>query len=136
VGDVAVERDARGRMGGGAFIEPSITRAGLTVVGVGTLLGAVLVGVVEFVLIRTLLPKVVTRAAVDSVSEVFPALGASLLASERRDTGRDVFGGDKVVDSRRIWLTLLGAGVVPAIPLTLILRFICDLSARHTGGEI
>jgi hypothetical protein len=98
---------------------------GLTVVGVGTLLSAVLVGVVDVALIRTLLPKVVTRATVDGASEVFPALGASLLASERRDAGRDVLFGEKAFDSRRIWLTLPGAGVAPAVPLTLIRRFIC-----------
>jgi hypothetical protein len=125
VGDVVVESDARGRTGGGPK-ELSIVRAGLTVVGVGTLLlGAVLGGVVVVALIRTLLPKAVTRAIVEGGSEVFPALGASLLASERREAGR-VFGGEKVLDSRRIWLTLLGAGVAPAVPLTLIRRFICD----------
>jgi hypothetical protein len=77
-------------------------------------------------LIRTLLPRVVTRVVVEECSEVFPALGGtSLLASDRRDAGR-VFGGERVLDSRRIWLTLPGAGVVPAVPLTLIRRFICD----------
>lgn len=107
-------------------MEPSIARAGLMVVGVGTLLGPVLlVGVVDVVLIRTLLPKVVVRAVVDDASEAFPALGASLAASERREVGRDVFGGERVLDSRRIWLTLLEVDIVPAVPLTLIRRFIC-----------
>jgi hypothetical protein len=125
VGDVEVESDARGRTGGGP-IEPSIDRAGFTVVGVGTLvLDAVLGGVVAVALIRTLLPKAVTRAVIGGSSEVFPALGASLLASERREVGRDVFGGEKVLDSRRVWPILLGAGVVPTVPLTLIRRFIC-----------
>jgi hypothetical protein len=73
------------------------------VVGVGTLvLDAVLGGVVAVALIRTLLPKAVTRAVIGGGSEVFPALGASLLASERREVGRDVFGGEKVLDSRRV----------------------------------
>jgi hypothetical protein len=125
VGDVMVESDARGRTGGGP-IEPSTVRVGFTVVGVGTLLfDAEVGGVVVVVLIRTLLPKVVTRATVEGGSEVFPALGASLLASERRDAGR-VFGGEKVLDSRRTWPTLFKAGVVPAVPLTLIRRFNCD----------
>jgi hypothetical protein len=124
VGDVVVESDARGRTGGGP-IEPSTARAGFMVDGVGILLlDAVLGGVVDVVLIRTLFPSAVTRAVVEDGSEVFPALGASLLASERRDTGR-VFGGESVVDSRRIWPTLLGAGVVPVAPLTLIRRFVC-----------
>lgn len=124
VGDVVVESDARGRTEGGP-IEPSTARAGFMVDGVGILLlDAALGGVVDVVLIRTLLPSAVTRAVVEGGSEVFPALGASLLASERRDVGR-VFGGEKVVDSRRIWPTLLGAGVVPAVPLTLIRRFVC-----------
>jgi len=124
VGDVVVESDARGRTGGGP-IEPSTARAGFMVDGVGILLlDAVLGGVVDVVLIRTLLPSAVTRAVIEGGSEVFPALGASLLASERRDAGR-VFGGERVVDSRRIRPTLLGAGVVPAVPLTLIRRFVC-----------
>lgn len=90
------------------------------------LVDAVPGGVIAVALIRTLLPRVVTRVVVDGCSEVFPALvGTSLLASDRRDAGR-VFGGEKVLDSRRIWLALLGAGVVPAVPLTLIRRFICD----------
>ena len=123
VGDVVVESDARGRTGGGPM-EPSTARKGFTVVGVGILLlDAELGGVVDVVLIRTLLPKAVTRAVAEGGSEVFPALGASLLASERRDAGR-VFGREKVLDSRRIWPTLLGAGVVPTVPLTLIRRFI------------
>jgi hypothetical protein len=96
------------------------------VVGVGTLLLVTLGGVVTVELIRTLLPNAETRVVVEGGSEVFPALGASLLASERREIGRDVLGGEKVLDSRRIWLTLPGAGVVPAVPLTLIRRFICD----------
>ena len=63
-----VESDARGRAGGGP-IEPSIVRAGFTVVGVRTLpLDVVLGGVVAVVLIRTLLPKVVTRATVEGGS--------------------------------------------------------------------
>jgi hypothetical protein len=96
-------------------------------VGVGILLLDVLLGgVVAVVLIRTLLPRVVTRVAVEGGSEAFPALGTSLPASERRDAGRDVLGGEKVLDSRRRWLTLPGAGVAPAVPLTLIRRFICD----------
>lgn len=122
-----VESDARCRVGGGP-IEPSIVRTGFTVVGVGTLLvDAVPGGVIAVALIRTLLPRVVTRVAVEECSDVFPAAlgGTSLLASDRRDAGR-VFGGEKVLDSRRIWLALPGAGVVPAVPLTLIRRFICD----------
>ena len=103
--------------------------------GVEALLDAVLGGVTAVVLIRTLLPKVVTRAVVESDSEVFPALDTSLLASERRDKGRDVLGGEKV-DSRRIWLTLLGAGVVPAVPLTLIRRFSCDVVAIQHGEKM
>jgi hypothetical protein len=135
VGDVVVESDARGRVGGGP-IEPSIVRAGFTVVGVGTLLFEVLLGGVTAVaLIRTLLPKVVTRAVVEGGSEGFPTLGASLPASDRRDIGRDVHGGDKVVDSRRAWPTLFGAGVAPAVPLTLIRRFICDGSTHLTHGR-
>ena len=120
-----MESDARGRTGGGP-IELSIVRAGFMVVGVGTLLLAVLGGVVTVELIRTLLPRAVTRVVVDGGSEIFPTLGASLLASERREAGRVVLGGEKVLDSRRIWLILFGAGVVPAVPLTLIRRFICD----------
>ena len=103
VGEVVVERDARCR--GGGPIEPSMAvRAGLMVVGVGTLLVAVPVGVVAVAFIRTLLPSVVTRAAVvEDASRAFPALGASLLSSERRDAGREVWlGGEKVVDSRRV----------------------------------
>ena len=125
VGDVVVESDARGRTGGG-LIEPSTVRAGFMVVGVGTLLLVVLGGVVTIELIETLLPKAVARAVVVGGAEAFPTLGASLLASERREIGRDVLGGEKVLDSRRVWLTLLGAGVVPAGPLTLIRRFVYD----------
>jgi len=97
-----VENDARCLAGGGP-IEPSTVRAGFTVVGVGTLLvDAVPGGVIAVALIRTLLPRVVTRVAVEECSEVFPALaGTSLLASDRRDAGR-VFGGENVLDSRRI----------------------------------
>ena len=97
-----VENDARCRVGGGP-IEPSTVRAGFTVVGVGTLLvDAVPGGVIVVALIRTLLPRVVTRAVAEECSEVFPTLGGtSLLASDRRDAGR-VFGGEKVLDSRRI----------------------------------
>ncbi len=128
-----VESDARCRAGGGP-IEPSIVRVGFTVVGVGTLLlDAVPGGVIAVALIRTLLPNVVTRAAVEGGSEVFPTAlgGTSLLASDSRDAGREVFGGEKVLDSRRIWLlTLLGAVVVPAVPLTLIRRFIYDGSVH------
>ena len=105
VGEVVVERDARCR--GGGPIEPSMAvRAGLMVVGVGTLLVVVPVGVVAVAFIRTLLPSVVTRAAVvvvEDASETLPTLGASLLSSERRDAGREVWlGGEKVVDSRRV----------------------------------
>lgn len=132
-----MESDARGRTGGGP-IEPSTVRAGFMVVGVGTLLLVVLGGVVTVELIRTLLPNAVTRVVVEGDSEVFPTLGASLLASERREAGRDVLGGEKVLDSRRIWLTLLGAGVVPAVPLTLIRRFICDngLLVEHERNTV
>lgn len=132
-----MESDARGRTGGGP-IDPSIVRAGLMVVGVGTLLLVVLGGVVTVELIRTLLPKAATRVVVEGGSDVFPTLGASLLASERREAGRDVLGGEKVLDSRRIWLILLGAGVVPAVPLTLIRRFICDdgLLVEHGGNTV
>ena len=95
VGDIVVESDARCRI--------STARAGSTVKGVGILLDAVLGGVVEVVLIRTLLPSAATRAVVENSSEVFSAFGASLLASERREAGR-VFDGERVavVDSRRI----------------------------------
>jgi hypothetical protein len=126
MGEVVVESEARWRAGGGP-IEPSIVRVGLTVVGVGSLL-VVLVGDVAVAFIRTLLPSVVTRVVVvvvEDASETLPAFGASLLSSERRDAGRDEWpGGEKaVVDSRRIWPTLLGAGVGPAVPLTLMRRF-------------
>ena len=121
VGDVVVERDARCRGG-------PIELVGLTVVGVGTLLVVVvLVGVVvAVVFIRTLLPSVVTRAVLaEDTSGALPAFGASLLSSERRDAGREVWlGGEKeLVDSRRMWPTLFGAGVGPAVPLMLIRRF-------------
>jgi hypothetical protein len=121
VGEVVVaEREARWRAAGGGPIEPSIVRVGLMVVGVGSLLVVVvvLVGVVVAVeFMRTLLPSVVTP-------EALPAFGASLLSSERRDAGRDEWpGGENVVDSRRMWPTLLGAGVGPAVPLTLMRRF-------------
>lgn len=131
-----VESDARDRAGGGP-IEPSTTRAGFTVVGVGALLldAVLLGGVTTVVLIRTLLPKVVTRGVVED-SEVFPALDTSLPASERRDKGRAVLGGEKVLDSRRIWLILPGAGVVPAVPLTLIRRFSCDVVAIQHGQKM
>lgn len=91
------ERDARCRAaGGGGPIEPPSTTAvrvgGLTVVGVGILLPVVVVpvGVVAVAFIRTLLPKVVTRAVIEDTSEALVAFGASLLSSERRDAGRDV----------------------------------------------
>jgi TRAP-type uncharacterized transport system fused permease subunit len=93
-----VESDACGQVGGGP-IKPSIVRAGFMVVGVGTLLlDVVLGGVVAVALIRTLLPKVVTRATVEGDSKVFPAVCASLLASEKRD----MLSGEKELDSRRI----------------------------------
>ena len=133
-GDVVVERDARCRVAGGGPIEPSTVRVGLMVVGVGTLVLVVaLVGVVAVVFIRTLLPSVVTRAVVEGTSEAaLPTFGASLLSSERRDAGRDVWpGGENVLDSRRIWPTLLGAGVGPAVPLTLIRRFSCVCVFSH-----
>lgn len=130
-----VENDARCRAGGGP-IEPSTVRAGFTVVGVGTLLAdPVPGGVMAVVLILTLLPRVVTRVVVEGCSGVFPALrGTSLLASDRRDAGR-VFGGEKVLDSRRIWLTLLGAGAAPTVPLTLIRRFIYDGSVHSARAR-
>ena len=79
----------------------------MTVVGVGTLLVVVvLVGVVAAVaFIRTLLPSVVDRAVlVEDSSEALPVFGASLLSSERRGAGREVWLGGKKepVDSRRI----------------------------------
>lgn len=87
-----MESDARCRVAvaGGGPIEPSTVRVGLTVVGVGTLLlvVVVVVGVVAF--IRTLLPRVVTRAVIEDTSEALPAFDVSLLSSERRDAGRDV----------------------------------------------
>ena len=135
-GEVVAESEARWR--GGPI---SMVRAGLMVVGVGSLL-VVLVGDVAaaaaaaaVAFIRTLLPSVVMRVVVveDTPSEALPAFGASLLSSERRDAGRDEWGGgggeNEVVDSRRIWPTLLGAGVGPVVvvvvtvPLTLIRRF-------------
>jgi hypothetical protein len=124
MGEVVVEREARWRAAGGGPIEPSIVRVGLTVVGVGSLF-VVLVGDVTVEFIRTLLPSVVTRVVVvEGASEALPAFGASLLSSERRDAGRDEWpGGEKVVDSRRMWPTLLGAGVGAAVPLTLMRRF-------------
>ena len=73
-------------------------------------------GVVTVEFIRTLFSKTVTRVAVAGGSEVFPTLGASLPASERWGTGRDVLGGEKILDSRRTRQTLLGAGVVPTVP--------------------
>lgn len=127
VGEVVAESEARWR-------GPSMVRVGLMVVGVGSLLVA-LVGDVAVAaavaFIRTLLPSVVTRVVVVVVEdtpseEALPAFGASLLSSERRDAGRDewVGGGEKdVVDSRRIWPTLLGAGVGPTVvPLTTLIR--------------
>ena len=127
VGEVVAESEARWR-------GPSMVRVGLMVVGVGSLL-VMLVGDVAvaaaIAFIRTLLPSVVTRVVVVVVEdtpseEALPAFGASLLSSERRDAGRDewVGGGEKeVVDSRRIWPTLLGAGVGPtAVPLTTLIR--------------
>ena len=110
-----VESDARGRIGGGP-IEPSTVRAGFMVVGVGTLLPVVLEGVVKIEFIRMLFLKAAIRVAVEGGSEVFQTLGASLPASERWATGRDVLGGEKIVDSRRTRLTLLGAGVVSSVP--------------------
>ncbi len=51
-------------------------------------------GAIAVALIRTLLPRVVTRAAVEKGSEGFPVLGGtSLLASDRRDA----FGGERVL---------------------------------------
>ena len=135
-GEVVAESEARWR--GGPI---SMVRVGLMVVGVGSLL-VVLVGDVAaaaaaaVAFIRTLFPSVVMRVVVveDTPSEALPAFGASLLSSERRDAGRDEWGGgggeNEVVDSRRIWPTLLGAGVGPVVvvvvvtvPLTLIRRF-------------
>ena len=132
-GEVVAESEARWR--GGPI---SMVRAGLMVVGVGSLL-VVLVGDVAaaaaVAFMRTLLPSVVMRVVVveDTPSEALLAFGASLLSSERRDAGRDEWGGgggeNEVVDSRRIWPTLLGAGVGPVVvvvvtvPLTLIRRF-------------
>ena len=132
-GEVVAESEARWR--GGPI---SMVRAGLMVVGVGSLL-VVLVGDVAaaaaVAFIRTLFPSVVMRVVVveDTPSEALLAFGASLLSSERRDAGRDEWGGgggeNEVVDSRRIWPTLLGAGVGPVVvvvvtvPLTLIRRF-------------
>jgi activator of 2-hydroxyglutaryl-CoA dehydratase len=71
------------------------------VVGVGTLLLVMLGGVVTVELIRTLLPNAVRHVVVEGGSEVFPTLGASLLASERREVGC-MLGREKVLDSRRI----------------------------------
>ena len=133
-GEVVAESEARWR--GGPI---SMVRAGLMVVGVGSLLvvlvGDVAAAAAAVAFIRTLLPSVVMRVVVveDTPSEALPAFGASLLSSERRDAGRDEWGGgggeNEVVDSRRIWPTLLGAGVGPVVvvvvtvPLTLIRRF-------------
>jgi hypothetical protein len=60
-----------------------------------------------------------------------------LLALDRGDAGC-VFGMERVLDLRRIWLTLFGAGDVPAVPLTLIRRFVCGglvHSAHARGGD-
>jgi hypothetical protein len=97
------------------------------VVGILLVVVVVPVGVAAVAFIRTLLPSVVTRTVVGVVkdaSEAFPALGTSLLSSERSGAEREVWlGGEIVVDSRRMWPTLIGAGVGPAVPLTLIRRF-------------
>ena len=62
--------------------------AGFRMVSVGTLLAdAAPGGAIAVALIWTLLPRI-----------------------DRRDAGH-VFRGEKVLDSRRTWLTLLGAGV-------------------------
>lgn len=54
-------------------------------------------GVVAVALIQILLAKVVTCIVVEKYSEVFPAMCTSLLASDRRDTGRDMLGREKVL---------------------------------------
>ena len=74
------------------------------VVGVGTLLPVVLGGIVTIKFIRSPFPKAVTCVAVAGGSEDFPTLGASL-ASEGWGIGCDMLGGEKVLDSRRTWLT-------------------------------
>ena len=45
-------------------------------------------------LIQTLLPEFVTGVVAKECSEGFPAMCTSILASDRRDTGRDVLGSD------------------------------------------
>ena len=81
----------------GGLIEHSIVRAGFTITSVGTVLLDVLIGgVVAVALIQTLLLKVVRRVAVEECSEVFPAMCTSSVASERRDTGREMLGKEKV----------------------------------------
>ena len=85
----------------GVPIEHSIVRAGFTVASVGTVLLDVLIGgVVAVALIQTLsgLPEVVTCVVVEECSEVFPAICRASLAADRRDTGRDILGREKVLD--------------------------------------
>ncbi|KAF8494953.1 hypothetical protein F5888DRAFT_1635871 [Russula emetica] len=68
--------------------------------------------VVGVALIQALLPKIVTCVVVEECPEVLPAMCTSLPASDRRDTGRDMLGREKVLDLRWILLTLPGSGVV------------------------
>jgi hypothetical protein len=86
VGDVIMESNAHGRTGGDP-IEPSTVRAGFMAMGIGTLLLVMLEGIVTIEFTQTLFPKAVTHIAVTGGLEVFPTLGASLLASERWGVG-------------------------------------------------
>ena len=53
-------------------------------------------------LIQTLLPKVVRCVVFEECSEVFPAMCTSLLASDRRESGRDMLGKENALDLRGI----------------------------------
>ena len=80
----------------GGPIEHSIVRAGFTAASVGTVLLDVLIGGVAAVaLVQTLVPKVVTCVVAKECPEVLLAMCTSLLASDRRDTGRDMLSREK-----------------------------------------
>lgn len=103
----------------------------------------------EAVLVRALLPSVDALMVVLAVSgdlegalklEGAPAVGSfsDVPRSERREEGRETVAGVlKTAESRRLAVTLLGAGVAPAVPLTAIFRLIyrkhCQIS---NSGEV
>jgi hypothetical protein len=62
------------------------------------LLDVLIGGVVAVALIQMLLPKAVTCVVVEKCSEGFPAMCTSLLASDRRDTGRDMLSREKLLN--------------------------------------